>query len=76
MKLLVHPRANPNSVERGESVVHTYVNHGRADLLLALLLNADYCLKGKQLDIDVMDESKGNTPLHIAAMVRVCCFVA
>ena len=67
--MLNHSRANPNSFERGNTVVHTYVTQDRADLLLALLLNADDCLKGKKLDIDVKDESEGNTPIHIAAKV-------
>ena len=67
MKLIFDPQIDPNIINNGEAVIHSFTRRNKYDLILALMLySGQPCV-----DINIADEPNGDTPLHIAIALEV-----
>ena len=67
MDLLSNQDTNPNALKSGEAVLHLYARRHKYDMMLTLLLySGTSCV-----DVNIANESCGDTPLHIAVEVGI-----
>ena len=65
MEKILDDQINPNIIKKGKAVIHKYAKQDRYDHMLAILL---HCTQ-PCVDINIANETNGNTPLHTAIEV-------
>ena len=67
MDLLSEQVTDPNMLKSGEAVLHRYARKHKYNMMLTLLLYSGIT----RVDVDIANESCGDTPLHIAVEVGI-----
>ena len=67
MEILSDQDTNPNALKSGEAVLHLYARKHKYDMMLTLLLYSGIT----RVDVNIANESCGDTPLHIAVEVGI-----
>lgn len=67
MELIVEHQVNPNIIKNRKAVIHKFAKRDKYDHMLAILLHC----RQPSVDINIANESNGNTPLHIAIEVFI-----